>query len=104
MSKLRPNVSANTTNNPVLRGGTAYCAILNAVQEEKDGLIHGKLHANGMHCAIGSLWERLPKVALPNDLIDEVAAINDSMPKATPKQRRLRMMKWLRWKVKKEGM
>lgn len=102
MSRLR-QVSKADPNDPVLRNGTAYYAIYNAVLEQK-GLIHGRLDgAHGEHCAIGSLWAATP-VALPSDLIDEVAAVNDSMPKATPRQRKARVATWLRWKLGQLGL
>jgi len=34
-------------------------------------------------------------------LIDEVATVNDSLPKnATPKERWKKVMSWLRWKIR----
>ena len=60
--------------------------------------------AYGEHCAIGSYFALDKHVALPMDLIDEVAAINDSMPTLTEKQRKREMLRWLRWKLTALGM
>jgi hypothetical protein len=103
MSKLRPTLKTATDGSPCMRNGTAYFMILNAV-EQQTGLIHGQLHAAGAHCAIGSYFEVNGNTCLPNDLIDEVAAVNDSMPKLTPVQRKKRMMQWLKWKLAALGV
>ena len=101
MSKLRPElyhgrVAYAPTN------GTAYLMVLNAVRE-KDGLIHGKLHDDGKSCAIGSYFDAHPDWGL-YALIDEVAAVNDSAPSMTPRQRKTMVMHWLRWKLHQLGM
>lgn len=84
------------------RNGTAYLMIYNAVKS-KDQLIAGRLHQWGESCAIGSFWDVNPTCALPTDLIDEVAAVNDSVV-GTARQRRLVVLRWLRWKLKQAGM
>lgn len=85
------------------KGATAYLMIYNAVREQ-DGLIHGRLHDGGWSCAIGSYFDVNPKTALDYHLIDEVAAVNDSMPHATLKQRKEVVSRWLRWKLTQLGM
>lgn len=102
MSRLRPTLNSNSRLLAVY-SGTAYLMILNAVQRRK-GLVHGQLHAHGESCAIGSFFDINKQLALPESLIDEVAAVNDSMPHLTEKQRRTRMMQWLRWKLAELGM
>jgi hypothetical protein len=77
--------------------------ILNAVREQ-EGLIHGKLYSNGESCAIGSYFKVNHKTCLPDEIIDEVAAVNDSMPHATKHERKVRVMRWLRWKLKTLGL
>jgi hypothetical protein len=53
-----------------------------------------------MHCAIGAFWKDNPGQALHTALIDEVAAVNDSVPpSATPQQRWKAVRSWLRWKL-----
>ncbi len=104
-SNLRPelnNVNAKSgTYCP--SGGTAYLMVYAAVQT-KDRLIHGQLHKCGESCAIGSFWDVNPKLALSVHLIDEIAAVNDSVPNATPRQRKLHVSRWLRWKLAQLGM
>lgn len=102
MSKLRPEC---------LNGSTAYCPpkatallmTLNAIKAVS-GLAHGKLHRGGLSCSIGSYFDVNPKLAYPGDLTDEVAAVNDSVPSASPRQRKLMMVRWLKWKLGQCGM
>jgi len=87
-----------------MRNGTAYLMILNAV-EQQPGLIHGELETpKGDYCAIGSYFHVNKRTCLPYALIDEVAAVNDSMPTLTRHQRKLCVMRWLRWKLGQVGM
>jgi len=102
MSKLRPECSSGK-GSPCPTNGTAYLMILNAV-ETRDRLIAGRLHENGEHCAIGSFFEVNPHTALPTAIIDEVAMVNDSMPTTSARQRKIRVARWLRWKLKQLGM
>lgn len=104
MSKLRPDISDAAPGTFSPKSGTAYYMIFAAVQQQH-GLIHGRLHdANGEHCAIGSYFTVNPKTALARDLIDEVAAVNDSVPHYSPRARRVYVMRWLRWKLADVGM
>lgn len=97
MKKLRPETMS--TNDPALYGASAYFAIYNAVREQP-GLIHGKLDGPcGEHCAIGSYFALPKHMALPSDLIEEVAAVNDSLVNVTQRARKLAMLRWLRWKL-----
>jgi hypothetical protein len=102
-SKLRPETVTCKDGSYSPKGGTAYLMIYNAVKT-KGGLIHGKLHGCGESCAIGSFWDVNPKCALSADLIDEVAAVNDSLPNASARQRKLHVARWLRWKLAQLGM
>ncbi len=104
MSRLRPETRAADPKEPCLKNGSAYFAIYNAVREQR-GLIHGHLdNVLGEHCAIGSYFALPKHVCLPMDLIDEVAAVNDSMPTVSKPRRRLQMLRWLRWKLGTLGM
>lgn len=100
-SKLRPETSPSHKLAP--SNGTAYWMIYTAVKHQ-DGLIHGKLHKGENHCAIGCFFDDNPEAALPFDLIDEVAMVNDSVPHMTPRQRKLHVSKWLRWKLEQVGL
>lgn len=99
MSKLRPECS--NTNGPALPDDTALFLIRDSVAKRRC-LIHGRLNdGHGGHCAIGTFWEDNPRAALHSALIDEVAAVNDSIPPtATPKERWKHVMSWLRWKIR----
>lgn len=103
MSNLRPTLTNAKPGTPCMKNGTAYLMILNAVEQQK-GLIHGRLHAQGAHCAIGSYFEVNGRTSLPDNLIDEVAAVNDSMPTLPPSERKKRMVQWLKWKLADLGM
>ena len=104
MSKLRPTLGEAKPGTPCMRNGTAYLMILNAI-EHQPGLIYGQLETpKGEYCAIGSYFHDNGNTALPDDLIEEVAAVNDSMPHLTPAQRKKRMMQWLKWKLAALGM
>ena len=104
MSKLRTTLCDARPGTPCMRNGTAYMMILNAI-EQQPGLIHGKLETpKGEYCAIGSYFHVNDKTCLPAALIDEVAAVNDSMPTLTPVQRKKRMMQWLKWKLADLGV
>lgn len=101
MSKLRPECYNAPPGIPSLPRDTALYLIRDAV-ERRNALIHGKLHGpNGLHCAIGAFWDDNPSAILPSDLIDEVAAVNDSLgPLATPRERWEKVSSWLRWKLR----
>lgn len=99
MSKLRPECS--TSRDPALPDDTALYMIRDSIGRRK-ALIHGRLHdGRGGHCAIGAFWTDNPRTTLSSALIDEVAAVNDSIPaSATPQDRWKKVNSWLRWKLR----
>lgn len=99
MSKLRPE--SYDSSAPALPDDTALYMIRDSVAKRRK-LIYGKLHdGKGNHCAIGCLWADNPNLTLRTALIDEVAAINDSIPaNATPHERWKKVNTWLKWKLK----
>lgn len=97
MTTLRPELRSGD-GVPCMRDGTACLMIFKAVQQQ-NGLIHGNLHVRGQHCAIGSYFSINHQTALPAQLIDEVAAVNDSVPHLTQKRRKGYVLQWLRWKL-----
>lgn len=100
----RPTLRDAAPGTPSMRGGTAYLLIYRAVKDAP-GLIHGQLRNNrGEYCAIGNYFQRHAGTALPPDLINEVAAVNDSVPGATIRQRKLHMQRWLRWRLAELGV
>lgn len=102
MSQLRKTSEADPRKFTP-KGGTAYYMILSAVQS-RPGLIHGTLNAHGEYCAVGSYFHVHATKALPNVIIDEVAAVNDSVPHFTERQRKAYVIRWLEWKLNQLGM
>lgn len=98
MRKLRPECKDGTR--PALPNDTALFLIRDSVARRRS-LIYGRLHdGNGGHCAIGTFWEDNPHTTLNRSLIDEVAAVNDSIPQtATPHERWKKVNSWLRFKI-----
>ena len=99
MSRLRPECG-NGEPGSAIPNDTALFLIRDAVARRRS-LIHGRLHdGRGHHCAIGAFWEDNPNCSLNRHLIDEVAAVNDSVPpSATAKERWQKVNEWLRFKV-----
>lgn len=98
MSRLRPE--ARNSTGTALPDDTALFLIRDSVARRRS-LIFGKLHdGNGAHCAIGAFWADNPGRTLHSSLIDEVAAVNDSVPQtATPQERWKKVNEWLRFKI-----
>lgn len=99
MSKLRPECT--TSRGDALSDDTALFLIRDAVSRRRS-LLHGRLHGSkGRHCALGAFWADNPGMALHTSLVDEVAAVNDSLPPtALPSVRWKKVNEWLRWKIK----
>lgn len=100
MSKLRPECKDADPGSRYIPRDTALFLIRDAI-DRRSGLIHGRLHGpNNTHCAIGCFWADNPGMSLDRALIDEVATVNDSLgPDATPRQRRLEVQSWIRFKL-----
>lgn len=100
MSKLRPECGSAAAGS-ALANDTALYLIRDAVAKRRS-LIYGRLDdKRGGHCAIGCFWEDNPYIALKSSLIDEVAAVNDSIPpSATAHERWKKVNSWLRFKIK----
>jgi hypothetical protein len=99
MSKLRPD--CGTTTKPVTLARSAILHRVYYAVRKKRSLIHGKLHdENGRSCAMGAMWDEFGSCVVPSDLVDEVAAVNDSVPPtALPSARRRHVLEWLEWKL-----
>ena len=102
MSKLRPELSTGNSASPCPSKDTALFLVYKAVQRQP-GLIHGQLHRDGMHCALGSYWTVNPRLAFPHELTDEVAMVNDSVPHLNFVQRKVYMLRWLKWQLQRRG-
>lgn len=100
MSHLRPECGT-AYGKAALPDSTALYLIRDAVARRRS-LIRGRLHDGaGKHCAIGAFWTDNPRAVLNSTLVDEVAAVNDSVPaSATPHERWKKVNSWLRWKIR----
>ena len=100
MTKLRPECVSAGKNEESIPNDTALFLIRDSVARRRE-LIYGKLNdGHGRHCAIGAFWDDNPKAVLNSDLIDEVAAVNDSLgPQACAQDRWKKVNEWLRWKI-----
>ena len=98
MSSLRPECI--TSHDAALPDDTALFLIRDAVGSCR-ALIYGRLDdQEGGHCALGQFWKYNPHTTLRSSLIEEVAAVNDSIPpSATPHQRWKKVNSWLRFKI-----
>lgn len=98
-SKLRPECGSSSSNTSI-PDDTALFLIRDSVARRRT-LAYGRLHDNnGRHCAMGCFWEDNPKLSPSWSLLEEVAAVNDSLPRtATPQQRWKKVMEWLRFKT-----
>jgi hypothetical protein len=98
-SKLRPECGSG--NGVALPEDTALYLIRDAVNRRRS-LAYGRLHdKDGRSCAMGAFWDDNPKLTVSWKLLDEVAAVNDSLPPtATPKERWKKVQSWLRFKIK----
>lgn len=101
MSTLRPECGAGTTPSPPQN--VIWSRLYRAVRSRRS-LAYGKLHDNGQHCAMGCYWED-NFGSVPTAIIDEVAAVNDSIPPTSPPSvRRRHVLKWLAWKLEMLGI
>lgn len=99
MSSLRPE--CKLSDKPRTFGDhSATWKIYEAVRKRRS-LGFGKLHTDdGKHCAVGCFWADNPATVISSKLIDEVAAVNDSMPPtAKSSERRRHVLRWLEWKL-----
>lgn len=100
MSKLRPECRNADSTSIYVPSDTALFLIQDAVAR-RGTLIHGRLDGPGQsHCAMGAFFADNPGRSISTALLDEVATVNDSMPKATARQRWLKVRSWLRWKLR----
>ena len=99
MSKLRPECVAS--KKAALPDETALFLIKESVVR-RYLLIHGRLDdGHGNHCAIGCFFADNPDLAITSGLLDEVAAVNDSIPpNFSPKVRWKKVNSWLRFKLR----
>lgn len=99
MSRLRPE--CGTSSKPAISNDTALYLIRDSVAKRRS-LIYGRLRdGRGGTCAMGAFFADNPNAVVYETLIDEVAAVNDSVPRtATPHERWKKVNSWLRWKLR----
>jgi hypothetical protein len=100
MSSLRPECIDAKDGETALSNDTALFLIRDAVARRRS-LIYGRLRDGaGHHCALGAFWADNPKAILNSSLIEEVAAVNDSIPKTASGHKRWKKVhSWLRFKL-----
>lgn len=101
MSKLRPECGDAKASERALPNETVLFLVRDSVARRRS-LIFGKLKdGKGGYCAMGAFWADNPKAVVYSDVLDEIAAVNDSIPPtATPHQRWKKVNSWLRWKIR----
>lgn len=101
MSVLRPECGTYRGEKPCLPYETALFLIRDSVAKRRS-LIHGRLRdGKGGHCAMGAFWQDNAGAVVRSSLIDEVAAVNDSVPpNANPRERWKKVNSWLRLKLR----
>lgn len=99
MSTLRPECGTAKVANSVPYD-TMLFLLRDSVAKRRE-LIHGRLDdGRGNHCAMGAFWEDNPQITVPSKIVDEVAAVNDSLGAgATAKERWKKVNSWLRFKI-----
>lgn len=97
MSSLRPECS--DSNNPAISDHRVLQRVYSAVRKRRT-LAHGKLKTADGRCAMGCFWEDNPGTAVSTKILEEIAAVNDSVPPtATRSERRKHVLRWLKWKL-----
>jgi hypothetical protein len=99
MSTLRPECRNATPGSPCPPRDTAYFLIRESVAKRRS-LAWGAFHRGGLACAVGTFFDDHPGYALPRDVIDEVAAVNDSYKNLSEHERWKKVNSWLRWKIR----
>lgn len=101
MSKLRPECETYRGSQVAPPRDTTIFMAYEAVRKA-DGLCYGQLHdpKSGYSCAVGTLWDANDKLVLNSAVIDEIAGVNDMFDgRETPRQRKLRVLRWLRLQI-----
>lgn len=99
MGLYRPECVNAKPGTPAPPYPTALYMITEAVARRTQ-LAHGALNRGGLSCAVGAFFDDNPKSALAFAIIEEVAAYNDSIRSETPRVRRNRVLRWLRWRLR----
>ena len=102
MSTLRPE--CKDSDKPVMDRGMLWRRLYKSVRSRRS-LAYGKLDAGDSHCAMGCFWADNSGAAVPTEILEQVAAVNDSVPPtAKPSERRKHVLRWLDWKLETLGI
>ena len=95
MSTLRSELYSGTTT-PI--ADDVFFQKLHASLKTRRGLIKGQIDkGKKSHCAMGCFWDDVPDAAVKNTLIDEVAAVNDSVPDSLGTRVRMQIVRnWVK--------
>lgn len=97
MSSLRPE--CKDTTKPCVPDSYALRQIYSAVKKRRS-LSFGKLDAKDGHCAMGCYWADNPGTVVRTAIVEQIAAVNDSVPPtATRSERRRHVLRWLEFKL-----
>lgn len=107
MTKLRPECGTSSTK-PVATQAYLLQRLHLALQTRR-GLAFGQLRkpgkGSGSVCAMGCFWDDNPEYCVPSSLIDEVAAVNDSVPLEAGSRLRMKVVRnWVRARAKALGI
>lgn len=105
MSKLRPECRSAEAKRGPQHPSVIYARIFDLLSKRR-GLIYGKLDgAAGEHCAMGCYWDRYSYDTVPTSIVDEIAAVNDSVKPGESKFKRWqRVRQYLRIKLATYGI
>jgi hypothetical protein len=59
------------------------------------GLIHGSMVDHGRVCALGAFAAKYPDTCVRIGIGEALQEFNDSMPRATPEGRRVKVIRWI---------
>lgn len=105
MSKLRSECKTAESQCGPQAPATIYYRIFSLLSKRR-GLIYGKLDgAAGEHCAMGCYWNQYSQDTVPTAIVDEIAAVNDSVKPGESKFKRWqRVRTYLRIKLATHGI
>jgi hypothetical protein len=66
-----------------------------AAVKKRRGLIHGSMTEHGRVCALGAFAAKHDNTCVHKAISEALQEFNDSMPEATPKVRREKVIRWI---------
>lgn len=96
-SVMRPETSS-AIGETAMPDNQVFKRLLMALRRRKT-LIHGHLDQGNRSCAMGAFWKDNNGIPISTELLDEIASVNDSVPRATQQERWATVVAWVEWKV-----